>query len=189
MPPKLMIQYVKSFVHNHGYEMISDEYINVDTKIKLKCPNGHVWNVVFKSFKKGVRCRICNGQDNYTSSRRFHELVENKGYKLLTKYHNNKKKVVLECPKGHVWDVSPVDFTCGNRCRLCSGKDHAQSKVNFMGLLEKEGYCLISEYTKNSENVTLRCPNGHLWSVTPSNFRYSYQRCPQCRGSAGQRLL
>ena len=52
---------VKEYVESRGYELLSRSYKN-KKKISLKCPQGHIWEVDFHSFKKGVNCPCCSGK-------------------------------------------------------------------------------------------------------------------------------
>lgn len=42
---------VKEYVESRGYELLSRSYKN-KKKISLKCPQGHIWEVDFHSFKR-----------------------------------------------------------------------------------------------------------------------------------------
>ncbi len=41
-----------------GYEQLS-EYVNARTKVKMKCPEGHVFEILPNNWKKGSRCGKC----------------------------------------------------------------------------------------------------------------------------------
>jgi very-short-patch-repair endonuclease len=56
----LSIEFVRTYLKNEGYELLSNEYTNNYTPLIMKCPNGHItegtnWN----NFKNGVRCSKC----------------------------------------------------------------------------------------------------------------------------------
>ena len=46
-------------VKETGYSSLS-KYKNNITKVMVKCPNGHLWEVAPVEFKRGVRCSYCN---------------------------------------------------------------------------------------------------------------------------------
>ncbi len=50
----------------------------------------------------------------------------------------------------------------------------------FKELVEQEGYELLSKYKTNKTKVKLKCPEGHEYSVIPSNFKNQGKRCPKC---------
>lgn len=53
-------EYIKTYIENEGYRLLSKTYEKSKKKIKLLCPNNHEWNVTFDSFQQGHRCPICN---------------------------------------------------------------------------------------------------------------------------------
>ena len=58
---KYSYEEVKEYVESFGFELLSTEYKNNRTKLKLKCPNEHIFNMEFTSFKnQNSRCPICN---------------------------------------------------------------------------------------------------------------------------------
>jgi len=52
--------YVKEYIEEQNYTLLSDTYKNSDTKLELKCPEGHKYETPFKTFKNGNRCPVCN---------------------------------------------------------------------------------------------------------------------------------
>lgn len=57
---KLSYEYVKSYIEHEGYKLLSNEYVNAHSKIKVMCNHGHTYDVKFNNFKTGYRCPICN---------------------------------------------------------------------------------------------------------------------------------
>lgn len=52
--------YVKSFVEDNGYTLISNKYVNVYQKLEMICPKGHTYYSNFHNFKNsGSRCPRC----------------------------------------------------------------------------------------------------------------------------------
>lgn len=49
---------IKKYVEKYGYKLLS-EYINASTKLKLKCPEGHICYIPWYMFEYGTRCRTC----------------------------------------------------------------------------------------------------------------------------------
>ena len=185
------IQAKKEFLElleSEGYELLS-EYKNTRTKVKIRCPKNHIYEVKPNTFKNGIRCPKCAGVCPEQAKEQFKELVESEGYKLLSEYKNNNTKVKIICNKGHEYSVTPNHFKSGSRCPKCAGTCSIQAKEQFMNLLESEGYKLLSDYKNALIKVKLKCPAGHVYEVTPHSFKTSYNRCPHCKGSSGQRLL
>lgn len=106
-------------VEKDGYTLL-DEYVNTETKVKMICPKGHDYITTPHNFKSGYRCPKCSGKCKEQASEDFYKCVKEFNYKCITKYENNSKKVKLECPQGHFWEVSPVEFKRGVRCAYCN---------------------------------------------------------------------
>lgn len=53
-------EYIKNYIESFSYKLLSNEYIKSKSKLLLRCPEGHEWNVSFDNFQSGRRCPICN---------------------------------------------------------------------------------------------------------------------------------
>lgn len=53
------IKYIKSFISNLGGILLSTEYKNNYTKLKIQCQNGHIFNKTFDHLKTGQWCKLC----------------------------------------------------------------------------------------------------------------------------------
>ena len=93
---KLTYEQVKERIEARGWQLLSEEYKNARTKLKMKCPNGHITEKTLDNFNNSG-CRECQ--------KKTHEQIEQElakeGYKLLSKYKNVHEKVLVQCPKGH----------------------------------------------------------------------------------------
>ncbi len=58
---KIDIEYITNYLKKYNYELISNKYKNSRTKLKMKCPKGHIFKMTWDSFKFGYRCNICGG--------------------------------------------------------------------------------------------------------------------------------
>ena len=56
---KLDINLVREYISNKGCELLSNNYKNVDEKIKIKCDCGTIFKSTFSNFKSGGRCKKC----------------------------------------------------------------------------------------------------------------------------------
>lgn len=52
--------YVKEYIESYNYKLLSKEYINNKTKLKLNCPNNHLYETRFDLFIQGYRCKECH---------------------------------------------------------------------------------------------------------------------------------
>lgn len=122
MGKKLAYDDVKYFIEvesNSGCKLISEEYINVDSKLKLKCRCDELFEVSFDKFR-GRNKRTCNicGWDKMALDRKMKfnkvsELFEVLGGKLLStekEYKNNTTPMKFECMK-HTGTVHQVAYS------------------------------------------------------------------------------
>lgn len=56
---RVPIAKVNSIFSEAGYVLIG-EYTSSNNKVKVLCPNNHVWNVSLNNFRRGRRCPECN---------------------------------------------------------------------------------------------------------------------------------
>ena len=142
---KFTYDYVKDFIEKEGYPLLSDTYINANTKLLLKCPKYHEYKVSFGSFKQGGRCLICSGKQKFTYDY-VKDYIEKEGYQLLSKeYINNSTKLLLKCLVGHEYKVSFNHFYNRNqRCPVCwyESKSSKQEK-ELQDYIESLGYNIV----------------------------------------------
>jgi len=51
--------YVKQFIENESYTLLSDSYTNNQTVLQVRCDKGHEHNTTFGRFQQGHRCPQC----------------------------------------------------------------------------------------------------------------------------------
>jgi len=108
---------VKYYIESFDYKLLSDEYKNTRTKLKLQCPEGHIYKVTYSNFQQGNRCPTCYYKITYKDVKYY---IESFDYKLLSdEYKNTITKLKLQCPKGHIFKMSYNHFKRGQRCPTC----------------------------------------------------------------------
>jgi len=177
--------YIKEYFEKENYTLLSKEYINNHTKLKVKCGKGHEYFVIFNDFQSGHRCPICNHckKITYDEAKKF---IEERGYRLLSKeYNNNSIGLKMQCNKGHIFEMSLNSFKTGRRCRFCFYKRlseyrlYSYEKIKFD--IERKGYTLLSkEYIGSGDSLDLKCPEGHIYKVSYINFIHNHCRCSKC---------
>lgn len=56
---KLTYDYISTYIERYNYKLLSTEYINNRTPLKMKCDKGHIFECSFDNFQKGNRCPKC----------------------------------------------------------------------------------------------------------------------------------
>lgn len=200
---KLTYQEVKDYIERFGYKLLSDEYVNNQTKLLVRCPLGHKYETIYASFRQGHRCPECANEHRNDNRKVTYEEVkahiESFGYKLLSdEYKNNYTKLQLQCPEGHIVEMKYGDFQQGTRCRECYNEHRGEcQKLTYEEVkkfIESFGYKLLSdEYVNNNTKLELECDKGHRYEVTFSGFKGSKNRngsrCPICNISKGEQKI
>lgn len=181
---KTGIEEIKKQVTKDGYELISDLYKNAHSNIVLRCPEGHLWDTTWHSFRKGCRCVVCNGTSR-NGFKMVSKEVEKNGYAVYGKYVNNRSNLTFICPNKHKWVTTWKSFNSGNRCPECGrsevGKKLAVPLDYIKNAFEYEGYSISSEveYKNNKDKFLVTCPKGHDWNVCWNDFQQGH-RCSRC---------
>ena len=113
-------QEIKEYIESFGYRLLSTECNNAHEKLKMICPFGHKCEINWNNFKSGKRCPHCRGNAKHTY-KYVKEYIESFGYKLLSgEYKNSHTKLLVQCDKGHKYEVTFDNFKTGYRCPICN---------------------------------------------------------------------
>jgi hypothetical protein len=173
-----------------GYTLLTTEYENQKQRLEYICPNGHKRYTTWKNWKRGRRCLACKNQEGKPTINLIKEIFEEEGYTLLsTDYINNKQRLDYICPKGHIHNVSWVEWNInGSRCPYCNGRpvitlDYVKD------CMSREGYTLLSkEYKNNKQDLEFVCPNGHTHTTNWAKWNSHKYRCPYCYGNVKKKI-
>lgn len=186
---KLKYEEVNTIISQLGYKLLSTEYINSNTKLKVECPKhiGKEWLVTFSSLHNSKsKCPYCDIDNRRLSYEEVKSRIAKKGYILLSKeYINNHDKLKIQCPTHpdkEWWTCYDSICTKNSECPYCAGKiltyEYVKSKI------EEKGYELISEIYKNSNaKLLVRCnkhPDKDRW-VTYASLVLNNAGCAYCR--------
>lgn len=196
MPKRLTYEFVKQYIENEGYELLSKEYVNVNTKLDMICTKGHKIQMRFGDFKNGHRCSQCSHRKalewKMTKYKDVKQYIEKYNYELLTKekdYINTKTNIKVKCNKGHVYITRFNTFKNGNRCPHCANNvrlDYEYVKK----YIENEGCVLLStNYINNATPLEVMCHEGHIFKVKFNNFKDNGSRCPICKETKGEKAI
>lgn len=91
---KLTYEYVCDFFAEEGYEVISNNYVSANDKLKVKCPHGHIFKISYAKFYTGRRCSQCkksSGEQEVEKVLKKHNI----DYKYQFAFKNCKKIMPL----------------------------------------------------------------------------------------------
>lgn len=178
---KLSLEYIKVKFNEEGYELLSEEYINSNSKLKYKCPNGHEHSISWDGWNKGQRCQYCAWDNLRLDYNHVKKCIESEGYILVSeKYINSGSKLEIICPEGHNISMTFSNWKSGFRCRYCA--KNVRFTIEFVrDQFEKEGYTLISnEYINQKQKLKYKCFYGHEHTITFTDWYNGGYRCPTC---------
>jgi len=176
---KLTYKYVKKQIESvNEYKLLSTEYINSKTKLKVQCDKGHIYKVRYGNFQQGKRCPYCAGLLKLEYDFVKKQIENIKGYKLISKkYINNKTRLKIKCDKGHIYETNWRNFQQGYRCLKCVKLDYKYVKEQIESV--KDYKLLSTEYINNYTKLKVQCNKGHKYKTTYANFQQGY-RCSIC---------
>lgn len=180
MPKKHTYKFIKEQIESeNGYKLLSKEYIDSKTKLKIQCSKVHIYKTAWTNFQIGYRCPICS--DRRLTYEYIKEQIESKdSYKLISEeYINNNTKLEVRCSKGHQYKVTWANFRRGRGCPYCDGRAYISYEF-IKKQMKKEGYTLLSEeYINSSTKLEVQCNKGHIYKVNWNNFQRG-KKCPVC---------
>lgn len=190
------INKIIEYIEENGYHFIEMiEYKSLNSKIKIKCSEGHEYEVNFKNFKgnacnKGQRCPRCRGR-NWTYEE-VKDYIESKGLILISDvYINATTKLKISCKYGHIFERNFHTFHKENRisCPCCKGGKLSINIDTIRHFLNKIDYELMSdEYTNAITKLKIKCNNGHVFHKSWNKLSQG-QRCPFCNMSKGEIVI
>jgi len=116
---------VKEYVEKEGYHLCS-KYSSAKEKMWFMCPNKHVYESTWDSFKSGHRCRICSLEKGRQFKRskilaKMSNFLEKEGIVVYNhKYEHHKTKFWALCPQGHKFETCWKYLQRGIKCPVCS---------------------------------------------------------------------
>ena len=115
------------------------------------------------------------------------DYIEFYKYKLLSdKYLGIKKYLTIQCPKGHLFEMTFDAFkNQGQRCPSCS----PSTKLTYAEVqkrIEDRGFQLLSNIYKNSyrQKLKIKCKHNHVIQITLNSFQASNKPCYKCSGKS-----
>ena len=178
----LKYDYVKNYIEQKGYTLLSVSYKNSKQKLLVRCHEGHEYKVTFNNFKqKNSGCYECLYGKKRTIDDVKNIIEKEKGYTLLsTSYKSNKDLLDIMCGNGHIYKTTLSTFLKGHRCSVCFYDKLKHTYDDVKKYIESFGYKLLStSYKGVMENIKVKCQYGHTFNTSFNRF-LSGKRCPIC---------
>ena len=199
MSKKLTYEYVKNFIESiKGYYLISKEYKNNHSKLKIKCTNckePHIFEKSFVCFKRRQRCQnigmeILSEKLKHSYNYIKEQIEKVEGYFLKSKEYLHGKQILeilcTNCKEPHIFPMCWNNFQQGERCPNIGINNRIEKrKLEYKYVkefIESKGYKLLSkEYKNNYTNLEILCTNceeDHIFEMSWNSFQQ--YRCSIC---------
>ena len=176
---------------SRGGRLLSDFYVNNNTKLRWRCSRGHEWEAVPSSIKVGRWCRKCGIKCSAIKRARtideMQALAKAKGGVCLSvSYRNSKSRLLWRCAAGHEWETQASVILGDHWCPQCEnfrlGRKYALTIGDMQNAAAKlGGVCLSESYLNNRQKLLWRCEEGHEWEAIGNSIRRG-SWCPVCAG-------
>lgn len=178
---------IKKSFEDEGYELLSDVYINNKTKLKYRCPQEHVHEILWTEWRRGRRCWYCFGTPKLTYEYVRSTFIEANYTLISTTYENIYSNLEYICDNGHHHSMIWINWRKGSRCPSCRDINRFGSgNSNYQGGKSLEKYCEIwkdKEYKADiRERDGHRCLNPYCTSTKADKLNihhidYDKQNC------------
>ena len=141
-PKKLSIDFVRDVVEKSGDKLLSKIYIDSGSKLDIKCGKcGHIYKMVWDSYKQGHRCRECAKvrvrKSRLLDYQEVCDRVASRGDKLISKtYKGNPSKIEIQCRKcNRIFKMTLNNYSRGQECPHCrkTGFDSTEPAYLYYG--------------------------------------------------------
>jgi ribosomal protein S27E len=173
MPARYKFEYVKEYIENEGCELLSVEYKNSITKLKIKFQCGHIdENKTFSDFM-AIERKICSDcSSNKFTYNYVKEYIESFGCELISDtYLGNNKKLKIKFTCGHVSEKTFEKFKLNNKvCGKCAG-NYKHDEKNIILELKNSGLKLLNGYKNALSQMIVEDIDGYKYSTNLPCFR------------------
>lgn len=179
MREKRDAEWLRRLAGERGGTCLSDRYTLALDKYRWRCSEGHEWEALATSIKRGQWCPVCAGVSRHPSDWGRTLAAERSGEFLSDKYVNATTEYRWRCSEGHEWSASANRIQQGHWCPSCAG--NAKRNLDWLiGLAQKmNGHCLSKEYTNSKVKYRWKCHRGHEWEALAGHIRNGHW-CPLC---------
>jgi len=178
----LTIGEMKEIAKSRGGVCLSDKYVNISTKLRWQCSEGHIWEAIPNNIKENnTWCPVCNNRgrgENGITIDDANEIAYGRGGECLSLKYVSGAKLKWKCNKGHVWKSLFASIKREHWCPYCAGS--IVTLADMKKLAEgRKGKCLSDNYINGTTKLRWQCEKKHIWYTRPHNVK-SGQWCPIC---------
>lgn len=196
MPKRKCLDDVINYVaekSNGEIQVLSEEYINTKTPIKLLCSCG---NVFYRSFKKikynHLNCPECTlkkcSENLRTPFETVLKTIQDNGCEYISgDYINSNSILKIRCSCGNIFSKKYAKFKSGqSHCPDCGIKMLSKSKIKYSpydakNILQDHGYFMeVDDYVNAATPIPCKCKNNHDCNIILSQLLVGRSGCQRC---------
>ncbi|QAU23561.1 hypothetical protein EO087_05810 [Dyella sp. M7H15-1] len=185
------LEAMQQLAAERGGRCLSTAYISSQTPLQWACAQGHRWQAVPASVKRGTWCRACAAARLRDTLATMQQLAAEHGGRCLSKrYKNERIPLLWQCAQGHRWKATPMGLKqLGSWCRQCFFESRRDTLENMQQLAAQQGgRCLSSHYVNSQTPLLWQCAQGHQWRSQPAKVKQGYW-CGLCVDNAAMQQL
>jgi hypothetical protein len=192
---KYDLKWCQGYAQSRGGVCLSTEFKGVHSALEYRCAEGHVWHTrPSKHIYEKSWCPVCLSGKPLPEAE-VREFIESHGYILVGEFKGSTKKMVLECPEGHQWACTLINFkNTKHGCPDCSqvANEYSRTKTrkySASDLLDRVakrlGVCLSLQDVPADTLIAVadrglfRCADGHEWETSFATIIRGHW-CPRC---------
>lgn len=186
-------EYVKE---KTGCDVVSDEYINNETKFSVRCHCGDIFETVLHQIQRGRNeCPKCAKKHIVNPRKKTYdeayEIFSQSGLELLDKEYrgyNIRHKCVNK--DGYYIYTNLYSILSGRGYSVFgNGNPCTTENVVRWLTINEPSYSLLSDSVENCrDKLRFKCDKGHIYKVHWTNFLMG-RRCPKCRNERISKAL
>ena len=195
------VKYFIEFSSDSGCELLSKEYVNNISKLKIKCKCGNIFSVTLNDFKnKNKRqCNDCGMQNisnslmlNYHEVKKYieEEYIDVLKLTLLSEdYTGAYDEIIVMDSDGYKYNTKLANLKSNYKRRsilerFSIANKYSIDNINIWLKLNDNDNILLSKQLMNSrEKLLWKCKNGHEFESILGTVMNGYG-CPVCAGQS-----
>jgi hypothetical protein len=193
---KKTIEEVREFIFqnsNGECELLSKEYENKKTPLKIRCRCGNVFERKWENLNKNfIQCKDCTNKhrsEKYSFSQEYIiDKINSTGCKYISgEYVNSRSLLTIQCRCGKIFKKDYCNFSAGaDRCPDCGNENTRKSKIKYSlqdvkEKISERGYVLLEkEYLGAHEKMLCKCSQGHEFYLVFSQYLKGCSGCQIC---------
>lgn len=197
---KITCEYIKKYLSDNNYtcQLVSNEYINCDEKLKFECKCGEIFFASWSNIKKmSGLCKKCSTMKKMSTHEYIQDKIDNLyGLDYYELINVNGKILTIEHKEcNNIFNIRKDHFFKGQGCKFCNAKHRdygSLSNETFLMRVEKyfEEYEFLTEYKNNHTPVSIRCKKcGRIFSQIPAHIFDRGVFCSSCNSSIGEQNI